>query len=70
MSRAAGHEPVGRLWRPDEATRCGFHCDIGPGQFIEVITCSGSSRLHPVFKPRAGELVTCDEDRAGRVGLH
>lgn len=35
MSRAAGHETVGRLWRPDEATRRGFHCDIVPSQFIE-----------------------------------
>ena len=36
MSRAAGHEAVGRLWRPDEATRRGFHCDIVPNQFIET----------------------------------
>jgi hypothetical protein len=26
--------------------------------------------LRPVFKPQAGELVTCDKDPAGRVGLH
>ncbi|MFL6140374.1 MAG: ATP-binding protein [Labedaea sp.] len=35
MSRAAGHQAVGRLWRPDEAMRRGFHCDIVPSQFIE-----------------------------------
>lgn len=33
MSRAADHEPVGRLWRPDEAARRGFHCGIVPTQF-------------------------------------
>lgn len=36
MSRAAGHEAVGRLWRPDEATRRGFHCDIVSSRFIET----------------------------------
>jgi hypothetical protein len=36
MSRAAGHEAVGRRWRPDEATKRGFHCDIVSGEFIET----------------------------------
>jgi hypothetical protein len=36
MSRAFGHEAVGRRWHPDEATRRGFHCDIVPTDFIET----------------------------------
>lgn len=28
LSRAVGHEAVGRRWRPDEATKRGFECDV------------------------------------------
>jgi hypothetical protein len=36
MSRAAGREVVGRRWRPDEATRRGFECDVVPTTFAEA----------------------------------
>jgi hypothetical protein len=35
MSRAAGHEAVGRRWRPDEVTRRGYQCDVVPQGFAE-----------------------------------
>ncbi|MEU8390369.1 ATP-binding protein [Micromonospora sp. NPDC048843] len=35
MSRAAGHEVVGRRWRLNNADRRGFACDVVPGSFAE-----------------------------------
>jgi hypothetical protein len=36
MSRAAGHEAVGRRWRLDHATQRGSACDVVPGRFVEA----------------------------------
>lgn len=36
MSRAAGHEAVGRRWMPDDASKRGFHCDVVPTGFAEA----------------------------------
>jgi hypothetical protein len=36
MSKAAGHEAVGRQWRLDESPQRGFACDVVPGHFAEA----------------------------------
>ncbi|WP_181773438.1 ATP-binding protein [Amycolatopsis pittospori] len=33
MSKAAGHDAVGRRWRLDDGPQRGFACDVVPGQF-------------------------------------
>ncbi|MET8322902.1 ATP-binding protein [Micromonospora sp. NPDC005189] len=35
MSRAAGHEAVGRRWRLNRVAQRGFACDVLPGPFVE-----------------------------------
>ncbi|SBT68539.1 Histidine kinase-, DNA gyrase B-, and HSP90-like ATPase [Micromonospora sediminicola] len=34
MSRAAGHDPVGRRWRVNTATKRDFSCDVVPAPFV------------------------------------
>lgn len=57
MSRADGHEAVGRRWRLAEAADRGFVCDIVPTQFVE----GELSRSWPFPDSERGTMVRWDQ---------